>query len=136
MKTYARATLLILFLYGALFLTACTDSINATPTGVVGELQLSLTTVPSPPDAMKETTLRVKVKDAAGVPLEGARVELSTDMIAMRHGPLTGLLTGKGGGIYESTARFSMGGTWRIQLIATRQDGSSRTIGIFDIDVK
>lgn len=132
---------IILFLWTALLIAGCDDTgstvdISTVPTSVAGELQLTLTTVPDPPTAGQDITLRVEVKDANGVHVEGAHVEMSTDMTTMRHGPFTGTLSSKGGGIYEGPIRFVMGGPWRVQLTATRADGSARTVGTFDIEVR
>ena len=124
------ASLLIL-----LSLTACADSINATPTGVTGSLLLTFSTIPDPPIKQVENTIRIEVKDAAGNPVEGARVELSSDMPGMSHGGPKGVLLDRGGGIYEATGSFVMGGTWRAEVVATK-DGGSRTVGIFDFEVK
>jgi hypothetical protein len=126
---------LLLVLLALLALTACADSINATPTGVVGSLQLSFSTVPDPPVKQVENIIRIEVKDAAGNPVEGARVELSSDMPGMSHGGPKGVLLDRGGGIYEATGSFVMGGTWRAEVVATK-DGGSRTVGIFDFEVK
>ena len=129
-----KERLLLVFL-ALLTLTACADSINATPTGVVGSLQLSFSTIPDPPVKQVENIIRIEVKDAEGNPVEGARVELSSDMPGMSHGGPKGVLLDRGGGIYEATGSFVMGGTWRAEVVATK-DGGSRTVGIFDFEVK
>ena len=130
-----KLLLITLSLITLLATAACSNSINATPTGVVGELKLTLTTVPDPPVKKQDNILRIEVKDASGTPVEGARVELSADMITMSHPGVAGVLADKGGGIYEGTGNFVMGGTWRVEVIATK-DGGSRTTGTFDIEVK
>jgi hypothetical protein len=118
-----------------LALSACADSVNATPTGVTGTLQLTFSTIPDPPIKQSEATIRIQVKDAAGNPIEGARVELSSGMPGMSHGGPKGVLLDRGGGIYEASGKFVMGGTWRVEVVAT-VDGGSRTVGIFDFEVK
>ncbi|MGA7731456.1 MAG: FixH family protein [Chloroflexia bacterium] len=130
-----KKILLFICLLALLPLAACSDSINATPTGVTGTLQLVFSTIPDPPTKKIETTIRIEVKDASGKPVEGARVELSSDMIGMSHGGPKGVLADKGGGIYEATGSFVMGGTWRAEVVATK-DGGSRTVGIFDFEVE
>jgi hypothetical protein len=116
-------------------LTACGDSANSTPTGVVGDLNLTLSTVPDPPASRIDVILRITVTDKAGTPVEGARVELSADMTTMSHPGVGGVLADKGGGIYEGTGNFVMGGPWRVEVVATK-DGGQRTTGTFDIEVK
>lgn len=131
--------LLILISTSLLMLTlaSCGDSPPATPIPgqMTGELQLSLSTVPDPPGHASEVTLRIEVKDKAGNPVEGARVELSADMTTMSHPGVGGVLADKGGGIYEGTAKFVMGGLWRVEVIATK-DGGMRTTATIDIDVE
>jgi YtkA-like len=127
--------LIMIGLLALLLLAACSDSINATPTGVTGTFQLGFSTIPDPPTKRVETTVRIEVKDASGKAVEGARVELSSDMIGMSHGGPKGVLADKGGGIYEATGSFVMGGTWRAEVVVTK-DGGSRTVGIFDFEVE
>ena len=116
-------------------LTACGGDVEAGPTGVTGDLQLALTTRPSPPVRNETATVVVEVKDKDGKPVEGATVMLSSGMIGMSHGGPKGQLAGKGGGTYEGAGKFSMGGTWRIQIEASK-DGGTPTTGRFDIEVK
>ena len=116
-------------------LAACGSEVEAGPTGVTGELQLSLTTRPSPPVRNETATVVVEVKDSAGKPVEGATVMLASGMIGMSHGGPKGQLADMGGGTYEGAGTFSMGGTWRIEIEASK-DGSTPTTGRFDIEVK
>jgi YtkA-like protein len=115
-------------------LAACGGDVEAGPAGVTGDLQLTLTTRPSPPVREETATVVVQVKDKDGKPVEGATVMLSSGMIGMSHGGPKGQLADKGGGSYEGEGKFSMGGTWRIQIEASK-GGGTPTMGRFDIDV-
>lgn len=116
-------------------LAACGGGVEAGPAGVTGDLQLSLTTRPSPPVRNQSATVVVEVKDGAGKPVEGATVMLSSGMVGMSHGGPKGQLEDMGGGTYEGAGKFSMGGTWRIQIEAST-GGGTPTTGRFDIEVK
>ncbi len=130
-----KKLLILICALTSITLTACGDSTNSTPTGVVGELRLALSTVPDPPASRTEVIMRITVTDQAGKPVDGARVELSADMTTMSHPGVGGVLADKGGGIYEGTAKFVMGGPWRVVVVATK-DGGKRTTGTFDIEVQ
>jgi nitrogen fixation protein FixH len=116
-------------------LAACGEGIQAGPAGVTGDLNLTLTTRPSPPVRNESATVVVQVSDKDGKPVEGATVMLSSGMVGMSHGGPKGQLADKGGGAYEGTGKFSMGGTWRIQIEASK-GGGTPTTGRFDIEVK
>jgi nitrogen fixation protein FixH len=118
-----------------LSLAACDNVYDSKPAGVVGDLQLSLSTEPDPAIKQQPTTVRVEVKDKAGVPVEGATVTLKSGMPGMSHGGPKGTLADKGKGIYEATGTFSMGGTWRLGIEVTTT-GTSKTTGEFDIQIK
>jgi hypothetical protein len=119
----------------ALLLAACGGDVEAGPTGVTGDLQLSLTTRPNPPVRNESATVVVEVKDKDGKPVEGATVMLASGMIGMSHGGPKGQLADMGGGTYEGAGKFSMGGTWRIEIEASA-GGDPPTTGRFDIEVK
>jgi hypothetical protein len=116
-------------------LAACGGDVEAGPTGVTGDLQLTLTTRPSPPVRNETATVVVEVKDAGGKLVEGATVMLQSGMIGMSHGGPKGQLADMGGGTYEGEGKFSMGGTWRIEIEASKGDGTP-TVGRFDIEIK
>ena len=119
----------------AVGLAACGGGVQAGPTGVTGDLQLTLTTRPSPPVRNESATVVVQVSDGDGKPVEGATVMLSSGMIGMSHGGPKGQLEDVGGGTYEGAGKFSMGGTWRIEIEAS-QEGGTPTTGRFDLEVK
>lgn len=127
--------LIPLFLIFTFLLTACGDEPFVPSSKVEGELQLAFSTDPSPPTGNYDAILRIEVKDAKGVPLDGAVVEMVADMITMHHPGVGGTMTPKGNGIYETTGKFAMGGIWRVEVVATK-DGGMRTTGTFDIQVK
>jgi len=103
------------------------------PGGTPGDLQLSLTTVPASPQA-GNTRFRIVVKDAAGSPVAGAKVELKTGMPGMA-GPKATAKATKDAGVYEASANLAMGGTWTIEVTATPPQGGAKSAK-FDIEVK
>ncbi|MEO5951364.1 MAG: FixH family protein [Chloroflexia bacterium] len=127
--------LIAFFLLFTFLLTACGDEPFVPTSKVEGELQLTFSTDPSPPTGNYDATLRIVVKDAAGISLDGAVVEMVADMTTMHHPGVGGTLTPKGNGIYETTGKFAMGGIWRVEVVATK-DGGKSTTGTFDIQVK
>ena len=130
-----KLAMVLLALLLALGLAACGGDVEAGPTGVTGDLQLTLTTRPSPPARNESATVVVQVSDKDGKPVEGATVMLASGMIGMSHGGPKGQLADKGKGTYEATGKFSMGGTWRIEIEASK-GGGTPTVGRFDLEIK
>lgn len=83
-----------------------------------GDLAVELAVDPDPP-APGENRLRVLVKDAAGRPVEGARLTLSARMPAMGSMPEMkggGDVRAEGGGRYTVTYPLAMNGDWSLDL--------------------
>jgi hypothetical protein len=130
-----KLAMVMIALLLAVGLAACGSDVEAGTTGVTGDLQLTLTTRPSPPVRNETATVVVEVKDNDGKPVEGATVMLSSGMIGMSHGGPKGQLADMGGGTYEAAGKFSMGGTWRIEVEASTGSGTP-TVGRFDLEIK
>jgi Cu(I)/Ag(I) efflux system membrane fusion protein len=82
-----------------------------------GDLTLTLLTQPSPP-AEGENLLRLVVTDAAGKPIDNAKVVFSYTM------PMPGMKAVKvpasfKNGQYEAKAKFGMAGTWEVTALVT-----------------
>jgi hypothetical protein len=67
--------------------------------------------------------LTVKFRDAAGVPVAGARVNLEADMSHPGMAPVFGELREVTTGRYQGNFEFSMPGDWVILIHATLTDG-------------
>lgn len=88
------------------------------------QANLELTTIPSPPHK-GDNTLRVKLTDSKGAPLDGAQVTVTFFMPAM---PAMGMsamrvvsnLSDRGGGTYEGSGKLGSGGTWQVTVVAQK----------------
>jgi membrane fusion protein, copper/silver efflux system len=93
----------------------------AAPAGrsvAAGDLAVELAVDPDPP-APGENRLRVLVKDAAGHPVDGAKLALTARMPAMGSMPEMkggGEVRGEGGGRYVVTYPLAMNGDWSLVL--------------------
>jgi len=106
------------------------------------QVAIDLSTEPSPP-RKGANTVRGKLTDAEGKPIEGAQVTATFFMPAM---PAMGMaamrasvtLNDKGGGVYEGPLQLDSGGTWQVtvtaqkngQTIATKQLSVNATGGM------
>lgn len=89
---------------------------------------LEFSSDPSPPHK-GNNIFRVKLTDASGKPLSGARVNVTFYMPAM---PAMGMsamrtstiLTDKGNGLYEASGTLGSGGTWQVTITA-QQNGQT-----------
>jgi nitrogen fixation protein FixH len=64
--------------------------------------------------------LRVTVSDAAGFPLDGARVRVTAIHNALAGQPLLLALAPRGGGAYEQAAAFPRTGLWELRITIER----------------
>lgn len=72
-------------------------------------------------------TLVVVVRDAAGTPLDGARVEARGDMNHAGMVPSLGSAEGGQNGRYEVPLAWTMAGDWFLDVTVTLPDGRSAT---------
>jgi multidrug efflux pump subunit AcrA (membrane-fusion protein) len=70
--------------------------------------------------------LRIEVKDASGAPVSDAKVEVDIGMSGMTV-PKATAPAAKEPGIYELTAKLGMGGTWAVEIRASRPQGGTST---------
>lgn len=77
---------------------------------------------PSPP-RVGTARVALRVSDAAGRPLSGARVTLEGNMSHAGMRPVFGEARESGAGRYESALEFTMGGDWVILVRLTLPDG-------------
>ncbi len=96
--------------------------------------QMKLALDPAEPEDGKPVTLRVRLLDSGGKPVEGATVRVALVMVLMDMGKNEVTLPEKGDGLYEGTARFTMAGPWNVVVTATAagKTGEQR----FDIAVR
>ncbi len=118
-----------------LSLAACSSD-PAAPgnTAVPQEMQISLSTDPAPPQA-GPVSLVVEVRDAQGKPVEGAKVSISVKHTGMGHGGISGDMVDQGGGRYQASGSFSMSGTWRAEVKASKEGVNPKTQS-FDLPVR
>ena len=67
--------------------------------------------------------MALRVRDAAGRPLGGARVTLEGNMAHAGMRPVFAEASESGPGSYESALEFTMGGDWVVLVRLTRPDG-------------
>lgn len=100
--------------------------------------QLEIATLPNPP-SRGHSALRATLRDSAGKPIAGARVNVTFFMPAM---PAMGMsamrvtadLADRGGGVYAGGVELPSGGTWRVTAIASR-DGRTIASRRFNLSV-
>ncbi len=78
--------------------------------------------------------LRIAVKDASGVPVSDAKVEVDIGMAGMTVPKVTARAA-KEPGIYEATAKLGMAGTWAVGIRASRPQGGTSTAK-FNLEAK
>jgi hypothetical protein len=107
----------VLGLSAGLFLAGCGQR-PAAPNGVSIEHEVT----PRPP-RVGPARIALRVSDAAGRPLSGARVRLEGNMSHAGMRPVFGEARESGPGRYESALEFTMGGDWVILVRLTLPDG-------------
>jgi autotransporter-associated beta strand protein len=98
-----------------------------------GDLRINLSPVPASP-RVGDTRLRIEVKDAAGAPVPGAKVEVSAGMTGMA-GPKVAARPAKEAGMYEATVNLGMAGAWTVDVVVTRPQGGTATAK-FNLEAK
>ena len=81
-------------------------------------LHATLSFAPTPPVARQYETVELRLTDASGKPLEGARLAWNADMIGMDHPAPAGLVEGPDG-TYSGRTLFVMGGAWLAKVQVT-----------------
>jgi len=73
------------------------------------------------PATIGDTELILTITDANGVPIEGAKVDVSADHTDMSGMGMSGAATEQGGGKYAINANFSMSGNWKLKVYVRKE---------------
>lgn len=111
---------------------------SAVPPSKAAQIKIEMTTEPSAPQKGKNT-VRIRLTDADGKPVDGVQVSATFFMPAM---PAMGMaaehaaaaLSATGQGIYEGPVELDSGGTWQVTVTVQRA-GTSVTTKKLTIDV-
>ncbi|MBI5667468.1 MAG: FixH family protein [Chloroflexi bacterium] len=106
---------------------------NPTPTAET-RLDIEIQVEPVPP-AVGEATLLVTVTDAAGQPVNDAKISARGDMSHAGMAPVLAETTGGTDGLYRLPFQWTMGGDWLVEITAARPDGTTTTRQ-FDLTVQ
>jgi hypothetical protein len=79
------------------------------------------------PQRTGDVTLIVTVRDAAGGPVDGAKVDVRGDMSHAGMTPSLGSAEGGHDGRYEVPFTWTMGGDWFVEVTVTLPDGRTTT---------
>jgi hypothetical protein len=85
----------------------------------VGDLKLTLYSSPNPP-IRGANVIQVSLTDAAGKPVNGAKVSFDLDMTNMSHGKNVVPAEPAGQGLYSGQVSFMMPGPWRSIVVIER----------------
>jgi hypothetical protein len=77
----------------------------------------------SPPRAGEATTADVTLRDAAGAPVQGARLQVQAFMPHPGMAPVAATVSERAGGVYRAELRFTMAGPWTVLVKGTLADG-------------
>ena len=103
-------------------LVACGGS--ATPTAGDSAKPVNIKVESNPtPAVVGDAELIFTITDAAGNPLEGARVDVAADHTDMSGMGMSGAATGQGSGRYSINANFSMTGNWKLTVYVRNDAG-------------
>jgi hypothetical protein len=87
--------------------------------------RFTLATDPASPRYNAPIVLKVHVIDAADQPADGVELKADVSMSGMDQGAQHLVLRGTGNGDYEERMNLDMGGSWDVELTASK-DGKSR----------
>ena len=89
-------------------------------------LTITMTTEPSPP-IIGDGTVILTVRDAAGRPVDDAKIEAEGNMSHAGMMPSFGKAAGGQGGVYRMPIQWTMGGDWYVDVKLTLADGKIAT---------
>lgn len=101
-------------------------------TATLGDLRIAVALEPDPPHA-GDNRLRLTITDAAGQPVEGARIAFEDDMAAMGTMPEMkggGDVESLPGGRYEVAYGLSMNGDWSLKVGVDAPGHAHQTVGL------
>lgn len=133
---YGRLLVLMgAMLASVVLLAACVA--GAAPAGApstsAGPATVTLTPDPNPMLANQEATLKIRLADATGNGVSGAKVNVSAAHTEMAHGSVDANATDNGNGEYVAKLKPSMAGTWNVTV--TAEAGATKKAN-FDVQVK
>lgn len=117
----------------AVLLAACAPSTAAPPSGKP-PATVSLTPEPAAPVADQDVTLKIRLADADGKGVPGAKVKVSATHTEMAHGSLDADANDAGNGDYVAKLKPNMTGRWKLSV--TAQGGGATKRAEFEIQVR
>jgi hypothetical protein len=125
-RTLAAVVLLVL-LAGVLAGLAIGGCSRTTPEqSTAPDVQITLSTDPTPP-AVGKSTLLITLKDSAGKPIDGAKLSVRGDMDHAGMQPALAEGNQSVNGEYRIPIEWSMGGGWIVTVSATLPDNRTAT---------
>lgn len=115
---------------GMVLLSTCARPKQETATA--GDLRIGVAVEPDPPRA-GDNRLRLTITDAAGQPVEGARIAFEYDMAAMGNMPEMkggGDVKSSSGGHYEVAYNLAMNGDWSLRVGVDAPGHAHRAVGL------
>ena len=103
-------------------LVAGCGRIQQTPAAAQDGYTMTMVAQPSPP-VVGDGTLVVTLRDPAGNPVTGARLQIEGNMSHAGMKPSFGKVTGEDAGRYTVAIPWTMGGDWYVDIKATLADG-------------
>ncbi|MCC7207057.1 MAG: FixH family protein [Anaerolineae bacterium] len=121
-----KIALVLLLCATAILATGC-DRQSAQPTATPDPgIQITVESL-NEPQRVGEVTLVVTVRDAAGAPIEDAKIDLRGDMSHAGMTPSLGSVEDGQDGRYSVPFNWTMGGDWFLDVTVTLPDGRSTT---------
>jgi hypothetical protein len=115
----------VLFLTFALILTACGGGAAPMSGDAAPKTTIKMESNPNPA-AVGDVTLNFTLTDQSGVPIEGAKVDVTANHPSMGGMGMSGQATEQGGGKYAIKANFSDSGSWKIMVQVSKGDLSDK----------
>ena len=109
------------------------SAIIATQAAPGSAFTMSLAMDPAQPKFGRKTNFRVSVKQAPGIPVDGAQAEISLVMPLMDMGKNQFALKPAGNGEYEGAGEFSMAGEWEVVVTANAEGRTGKAT--FNVNV-
>ena len=96
---------------------------------------MSWTLEPSSPTAGRQTRALVRLRDASGRPVRGARLQVEGHMTHPGMAPVIASAAERDAGIYEATIELTMPGNWTMVASGTLPDGRrlTRSLDVRDV---
>lgn len=112
-----RARSILLLLSAGWIAAACGQPARAR------DLKFESTLAPTPV-SVGTTRFQLRVFDAAGGPVRGARLQVQAQMSHPGMAPLVVIAAERGEGLYEAELQFSMGGDWILVIEGSLSNGA------------